>query len=331
MTRKVLCSLYAASCVEDGGIYIYSFSKDGELKYRGKLPLDRPMYMASAGKCLYTVLRQPFPDKPDSAIVALDILPDGKLAKNSGPRSTQGGIACHLLVDGDDMYLTNYISGSVVKMPDTLVVHKGKGVHPQRQTSPHTHQAVFSPDKRFVCVTDLGLDKIFVYDRGLALRSEASVPAGHGARHMVFSPDGNFAFCANELASTVSSFFWNSGVLEHLGTVDALPGKDKSQTTSAAIRLSPDGNYLYTSNRGDDSISCFRVCGGEPRLFDIVNCEGRTPRDFIFSPDGKYLICANEDSDNLSIFEVVEGQLFLLNSNPSIRKPVCVLFWEKME
>lgn len=277
------------------------------------------------------MLRRPFADDPCSGVVQLEIDAGGRLSGDGEIRTTHGIVGSHVLADEEtgDVYVANYLSGSVVMLPDRLVVHQGRGTHPPRQECPHTHQAVFSPDRKYVCVTDLGLDKLFVYDRALRLCSEASVPPGHGARHLCFSPDGGTAFCVNELASTVSVFSWRDGALQYHHTVDTLPGRDKSRTDAASIRISADGRYLYTSKRGDDSISCFAVEGISLRLLAVVDSGGSCPRDFVLSSDGSLLVVANEDSDCLAVFALREGLPVLLRNQYPITRPFCVAFREE--
>lgn len=325
MTHKKPYTIYIASCDENGGIYSYNLTQNGTMELIDKIDLDYPKYMTIHNSILYAVLRSPFKNSEQSGLVSFDISKDGRLINKSEIQSTKGEEACHLSVD-DEIYCVNYISGSVIKMPDKLVTHSGSSIHPTRQTSPHTHQVIFTPDKKYVCVTDLGLDKISLYDKNLNFVSSADVPEGHGPRHIEFSPDGNYAFCANELKSTVTVFRYFDSKLIAEDTYNALPADYQEETTIAAIRISADGKYLYVSNRGHDSISCFKVDKNKLSLFDIVNCGGNSPRDFNITPNGDYLICTNENSDNVATFKIFEGKLSIIDVKTKIKKPLCVIF-----
>lgn len=329
MTHKPLCNVYIASCSHDGGIYRYHLSKDEHLIFIDKIELDRPMYMEVHKGQFHVLLRAPFENSKESGLVSFDMASDGRLINKTELQSTKGEVACHLCV-GDDVYCVNYISGSVIKMPDKLVVHTGNSVHSTRQTKPHTHQVIFTPDGNFLCVTDLGVDKVFIYDTNLNFISCAEVPQGHGARHMAFSPDGRYAFCANELTSTVTVFRYNNGKLEAEDTYNALPAEFQGESAIAAIRMSSDGKYLYTSNRGHDSISCFAVDGKRLTLFDVVSCGGKCPRDFNIMPNGDYLLCANENSDNVKIFVVTDGKLLPTDRKVEVKNPLCIIFSEEV-
>ena len=221
-------NVYIASCSTDGGLYHYHLHSDGSLKYVSKTDLDRPMYMKISDKKMYALLRAPFSENEDSALIAYDIDDDGILINPSSQVSTRGKVACHLCVKDNVVYCANYISGSVMKFPDTLVTHRGEGVHPVRQASPHTHYVGVTPDEKFLCVTDLGTDTVYIYTPDMKLVSKASVPKGHGVRHLIFSEDGKYCFSANELMSTASSFLYENGKLTYIETINIIPYLDDS-------------------------------------------------------------------------------------------------------
>ena len=325
MTHKRHYNVYIASCDEKGGIYHYALREDGRLCEKSFTPLDHPMFLHIYNNRMYAVLRSPFENSKESGLISFDIAEDGALRDPSDVVSTKGEVSCHLTVDGD-VYCVNYISGSVIKMPSGLVVHKGKGIHPTRQTSPHPHQIIFTPDKKYLCVTDLGLDKIIVYDRELNGISSVSLPPGSGARHLAFSPDGQYAYCANELASSVTALDYCGGTLTPLETYSALPSGFQGENTAAAIRVSNGGSFVYVSNRGHDSIACFTVSGNTLRLNEFVPCGGSSPRDFNISPDERFLICTNENSDNVCVFEMKNGIPEKTQYDVNIKSPLCVLY-----
>ena len=327
MTHNQLYNVYIASCDKEGGVCRYNLNENGEMLYVDKVDLDRPMYLTVNKNVLYALLREPFDNSKESGVAEFEISNDGNLIKNEIMQSTKGEVGCHLSVD-ENIYCVNYISGSVIKIPDKLVIHSGKSIHPIRQTSPHTHQVVFTPDNKYVCVVDLGLDKILIYDKDLNYVSDANVPQGHGARHIVFSPDGKYSFCANELKSTVSVFAYYDGKLILGETYTILPDDYQGESTVAAIRISSDGKYLYVSNRGHDSIACFEVEDGILNLFGLVDCGGNSPRDFNITPNGRFLVCTNENSDNVTIFEVNDGKLLKTKFEVEVKNPLCVVFDE---
>lgn len=317
-------NIYIASCKPDGGIYHCDF-ENGKLKKRGFYPLDRPMFLAIHNDKMYVVLRQT--DGDFSGVCSAAINPDGTLGSFSAPVSTEGIVACHICISDDRIYTTNYLSGSISLITDKCektVTHSGKGPHPTRQTEPHTHYVNTTPDGKYLVSTDLGIDTVFVYDHDLNEISSAKVPEGHGARHLVFSPDGTRMYCANELASTVSVFDYNDGKLTLLGTYPALPKDFVGQSTLAAIRISPDGKYLYASNRGHDSITCFEIYGDSLRCLSHTPCGGESPRDFDIK-DG-YLFCTNEVSGNVTVFSCNGANIVKLDTELEAPGALCVIF-----
>ena len=316
MTHKPLCNLYIASCTKDGGIWQYQ-QKLSSWEPVSFTPVDRPMYMTISDRKMYVLLRAPF-DSHESGLITYDIAPDGSLQNPSSVQSTHGEVACHLCADENTVYAVNYISGSVIKMPDKLVVHTGSSIHPNRQTSPHTHYVNFTPDGKYLTVTDLGTDQIYLYDKELSLQSVVSLPLGHGPRHLAFHEDGHHVFCVNELGSTVSLLLYENGGMIVLDTVQTLPAEYTGESTSAAVRCI--GNTVYTSNRGHDSISVLDFTDGRLILRKTIPTYGKSPRDFYVMED--QIIATNEADNTVSIVSSVTGSLLEQFSLPS---PICVL------
>lgn len=319
-----MTNIYIASCVKGGGIYHYTLSENNVLDFCEKTTLDEPMYMIIRNEKMYILLRQPDEKTNFSGELSIDIDGTGKLFAPSRIISTKGVVACHLEVSDDNIYAVNYVSGSVIKLPDTLVTHSGHGLHKVRQAAPHTHFVHASPDGKYILVTDLGLDKIFVYNKDLKLVSEVSVPSGHGPRHLAFSSDGKIVYCVNELGSSVSIFSYSDGELKLQNTISALPKDFSGDNISAAIRIKD--NYLYVSNRGHNSISVFEIKDSyNIVLKECVDCGGNSPRDFNIIDD--VLICTNEKSDNVTVFKLNNYIPEIISeSELNIPSPLCVAY-----
>ena len=251
-------------------------------------------------------------------VAVYDIDGDGKLINPSEIMSTKGKVACHITVHKGNIYCANYISGSVVMLPDKLVEHEGTGLHPTRQEGPHVHYIGATPEGKYICAADLGLDTIFLYEPNLTLFSKVSVPKGHGVRHLAFSEDGKYLFAVNELKSTVSVFLYNEGMLELLDTQTVLSPGVSECSIAAAIRI--HNNRIYISNRGHDSISVLRFEDNKLEVVDNINCRGQSPRDFIFTE--RYLICTNQASNQVTILD--EENNFVLKECLEIEEPICV-------
>ncbi len=318
MTHNQLCDLYIASCTKDGGIERFGLSCEGKLSKIDLVKMDRPMYMIESEGRMHVILRAPFDTSDESGYQSYRIDSDGDLCDSSDILSTKGVVACHIAVFNSIVYAVNYLSGSVVKIPDTVVKHEGKGVNMLRQEMPHTHYVSRSPDGKYLFVTDLGIDTVFVYDRNLSFVSSVKIPSGHGPRHLAFHEDNTTVFCANELTSTISVLKYSDGILTLDGTYDGLPKGFSGESTAAAIRCV--GDRVYVSNRGHDSVGVFEYDGEALSNVGFYSTYGNGPRDFIVVDD--YLVVTNEISDNVTVVSLKNGELV---DCVSVASPICVL------
>ncbi|MCL6524733.1 MAG: lactonase family protein [Thermoflavifilum sp.] len=232
---------------------------------------------------------------------------------------------CHLAVDhtGRWVIVANYSSGSIEVLPVKsdgslgapvqLIPHQGHGVNPQRQEGPHVHFINITPDNRYVLVSDLGLDKVFVYDFDAqtgklrpASHPYVSVDPGTGPRHQAFSPDHRFLYLVQEMGWRITVFAFHDGELHPLQTVSTAPDGFHGENTAADIHLSPDGKFLYASNRGQlNDIVIFTVNKKNGLLQKIGRVEtgGKTPRNFVISADGSWLLVGHQNSNEVTEFK----------------------------
>ena len=322
-------TIYVTSCRGwgIGGIYSFNMDENGKLYFKDKFGAWSPTYLAKANDKMFALLRDPYRNEsPNSALVSFDVTKDGRLINKTEMVSTEGTVACHLSVssDGKDVYAANYSSGSVAKVGEKLVVHEGNGPHPTRQTAPHTHIAALTPDEKYVVVCDLGIDKIFFYDRNLELVSIREMPAGSGPRHIVFSNDGKYIYCVTELSNEVIVLKYNDGKAEIVGdAVSTLPEGYKGSNTASAIRLSADGKYLYVANRGHNSIVAFSVDGEKIEDPVFTACGGKTPRDIYIVDD--ILLCANQDTDTVVTFKINGKELEATGYFVCVEEPLSII------
>lgn len=241
---------------------------------------------------------------------------------------TMGENPCYVSVDPESglLFAANYSSGSLSVFPVNgdgslepvcqLITRVGSGPRADRQEGPHVHCAVPLPGMSLVLACDLGTDRICEYpirpdNSRLSedLVRENAAPAGSGPRHLAFSAGLDVCYVSLELSSGILTLRRDGSGWTPVQTVDSC---DKSHTGSADIEnlcadihLTPDGRFLYCSNRGRDCISAFAVTpDGTLRHRGDFPCNGRTPRSFCVDPSGAYLLCANQDSDNVSIFRI---------------------------
>ena len=313
--------IYIASRTDEGGILHCVLEENGQLALRERCEAKSPAWLCRDGQTLYALLREPF--LLNSGIIRFSIREDGSLEPIEGLASTHGTIGAHIYAEGGQVWCANYINGTVIAMPDKLLPFNGKGADPVRQSSSHPHCICPTPDGRFLCVCDLGRDRIELLTRDLEPVSSAEVPAGSGPRHLVFSADGCYAYCSAELSSAVSVFSYSEGRLTFLHSVSTLPEDCLVESTASAIHLSEDGKRLYVSNRGHDSIAVFAVNGAGLTLLGHILSFGRSPRDFALA--GEYLLCANELSDNVQVFSLKDRIPTEPVCTLAVEMPWCVL------
>lgn len=215
----------------------------------------------------------------------------------------------------------------------------GSGANAARQDAAHAHSIYSDPTGRFVLVCDLGQDKIVVYrlDTEKGTLAPAEIPAvdtepGAGPRHLAFHPNGRWAYVINELNGTVTHYLWSGerGTLEPQGSVGTLPDGYEGQNTTAEIKVSGDGRFVYGSNRGHDSIVVYSVSQdtGALSFGERLPSRGGHPRNFNIDPSGRVLAVANRDSDNVVFFHIEpsSGRLEFSGVETSVKQPICVRF-----
>lgn len=349
--------VYIGTYTKNASKGIYAGRFDTETGKLGELSLVaeavNPSFLALSPdrRFLYAV-SETYSPKHDGSVSAYAInATTGALTFiNSAPSSGRG--PCHLNVtpDGKAVLVSNYGAGTVAMLPvqpdggvgepSFVDQHEGMSVHPSRQKGPHAHSVNLTPDGRFAFVANLGTDKIYTYrvDTAAATLVPASpaftlVEPGSGPRHLAVSRDSRRAYVISELANTVTTFALDaqSGALTALQTLPALPSDFTGTSSTAEIVASPDGRFVYGSNRGHNSIAVFRVDAetGTLTFVEHVSTQGVTPRNFNLSPDGRWLIAGNQDSDSLVIFAVdsESGRLTPTGQTLAVGSPSCVRFY----
>jgi len=214
------------------------------------------------------------------------------------------------------------------------VQHEGSGPH-ERQESPHVHYTAHTPDGKYIVVADLGTDELVTYkieNNELVKVHTLDVKAGSGPRHIVFHPNGKTAYLLTELASEVVVLDYDAveGRFTEKQYIAAIP-EDFTETNDAgAIHISADGKFVYTSNRGHNSIAVFSVNEEDKGLTFVehIPTGGEWPRDFIIDPSEDYLVVANQHTGNLVLFSRNQetGKLTQLDSEVAVPEAVCVKF-----
>ena len=336
------------------GIYLFEFSADtGKLTAKGLAgETTDPSWVVvhPDGKFLYAANES----GKASSVSAFSIDPKtGKLTLlNKLP--ALGEDPCHLSFDktGKYLFLANYTSGNVVVFPilpdGSLGEHTAlesdpglTGPNKKRQDRSHAHWIEPSAHNNFVYVSDLGVDRVLIYkfdaSNGTLARGEpvdhysAAVSPGAGPRHVVFAPDGKFMYVLAELSSTVTVFA-NEGqeTFRNIQEISALPKGFTGRNDAAEIALLPNGRFLYTSNRGHDSIAVFSIdpAKGTLTLVEDVPSGGKEPRNFVIDPTGQYLLAENQNTNSIVEFRIDPSTGKLTQAGEVIQtpSPICIAF-----
>jgi len=245
---------------------------------------------------------------------------------------TNGQDTTHLSVQpsGQFLFAASYTSGNfqvflisgdgwIGNMTDNFQsVGYGTGPNPARQEGPHAHQILTDLDGNHVLGVDLGADEVNLWnlDPSTGVLNPNTVPfariaSGSGPRHMAFHPDRQHAYVLSELASSVTVFDYDPVRAAFIWqqTISALPPDFTGTNTAAEIRVHPSGRFLYTTNRGHDSVAMFEI---EPETggLEVIGWEptrGQWPRGMNIDPSGTFLYAANQNTDNIAVFRIEPG------------------------
>lgn len=253
---------------------------------------------------------------------------------------------CHVAISPDGSFLSvaNFASGSVTIFPldregnisgeGTLYPHQGHSVHPVRQKGPHAHSSIFAPDCVRMYVPDLGIDRIMAYDfiDGVLVNNETAslyVPAGSGPRFGEFDRSGRNFYLIHELSSQICHYAYENESMEERETVGTLPEGFCGENICADLHITPNGKWLYASNRGHDSLSCFALDrNGNMKLVAAYPSGGKTPRNFAIDPEGRYLLVGNQDSNQIVVFAIDGRGELNLTDRYDCGSPVCICFFK---
>ncbi|MDR2150829.1 MAG: lactonase family protein [Spirochaetaceae bacterium] len=332
---------YTEPCARGEGIYSYSFDPQTGSIHDLKLAAHalNPSYLvlSPSKRFLFAALES------KNGSVRAFTLHKGSLAVIN-TQSSCGDAPCHLALSPDERFLivSNYGSATIAVLPlgtdgflkeaVQVIPLSGSGPHKTRQDCAHAHACTFSPAGTFVCACDLGSDRVIVYrfDRSLGRLipvTQYASQAGAGPRHLVFSPDGATLYLVNELDSTVDVLALpERGELSLRQRITTVPQDFSGENTAAAIALSPDGMYLYVSNRGHNSIAVYAVrSDARIDLIAVQPVGGETPRDFTLDPSGAFLLVCHQDSDTMAVFSRSECGTLQHRATYEVPSAVCVL------
>jgi len=336
---------------EQGGIQAFQLqAESGTLTAVQRTEgVQNPFFIAVSPdqRFLYSIHAANFggPDPEQVAAFRLDAR-SGKL-ELLNRQSTKGTASCYLEVDptGKSVLVANYSSGNVASYsvrtdgslsePVSFFQHAGTGCDPARQKAPHAHCFVISPNNKYAYAADLGIDQIVCYaltpaTANLTPNTQPFVrtPATAGPRHLTFHPNGKCLYVINELANSVTRYDYlaDSGLLIERQTISTLPEGFTGTSHTADVKITPNGKFLYGTNRGHDSVAAYRIADdGELSLIEITPSLGKGPQNLAITADGSLLLCANMPGNNLAVFRIgADGALKSTGTPVEITGPSCI-------
>lgn len=339
------------------GIYIYDFnSKTGDSKFVSSVKSSNPSFVAVSPdkKYVYAVNEDADSLNNGGMVSAYKFDKKKKQLTLINQQPSGGNHPCYVTVDktGKWVIAANYSGGSFSVTPvnadgslsadKKLIQHEGRSLDKERQEKAHVHQTLLTEDNKHLLVADLGMDKFLVYDfdktAGTATANATSsinVRLGSGPRHAAIHPSNKYVYLTEELSGTVGAFGFDNttGKLKLLQTISAVPEDHRGSLSGADIHVSPDGKFLYASNRGElNNLVIYKIdeTTGVLSVVGFQSTLGIKPRNFNFDPSGDFLLVANQESDNIAIFSVNHETGLLTDTGKQIivPNPVC-LVWVK--
>jgi len=341
---------YTNSAQPSKGIYVYQFdAATGDAIPVSTIMTENPSYLAVApgGKYLYAV-NETDGAKPGSVSAFSFDKATGQLTFLD-QQASGGDDPCYISVDAHRKWamVANYSGGSFGALPihedgslgamTQLVQHTGKGVT-SRQEKPHVHSTILAPNEKYLVVADLGLDQLSLYHFNASATttpltplsdSLVQIPAGSGPRHTAFATGKPYVYLISELTGTVDAFHIADGLLSPIQRISSNPEGYTGDIGSADIHITPNGKFLYASNRGDgNTLAIYSIdpTSGKLTIKGFQSTLGKGPRNFLIDPSGKFLLVGNQRSNTVIIFRI-DAQTGLLTDTGKkleIPAPVCL-------
>ena len=343
---NLVIGTYTKGC-ESKGIYVYDFdSNTGDFSFKNaseNTVNPSCLTVSEDNKYVYAVNE----NGAESKVSAFGFNPSNGKLDFLNSQNSMGADPCYLINDEKNVIVANYSGGNIsvfgknrdgsIGKAKQVVQHYGKGSDAKRQEGPHVHMVQFAPDKKFVLSNDLGIDKVYSYrynpnsrTEALKLKDSFAVESGSGPRHLTFSKDGKYVYLLQELTGGLTVFNYRDGKLKKVDQASILAADFKGAFTGADIHISPDGKFLYASNRGEaNTISIFKILkNGKLEAQGQTSTFGKGPRNFAIDPSGNFLLVAHQYTNDIVIFKRNKSTGALTNTGKKIElcSPVCLVF-----
>ena len=343
---NLLIGTYTNKC-DSNGIYVYDFdSNTGDFKFKNATEnVINPSFLSISKNNNYIYAVNENGDK--STVSSFNYIPSTGKMDFINKESVKGTDPCYIINDDKNVIVANYSSGTIsvfgknndgsITKAKQVIQNYGNADGTNKKQVPHAHQVYFSPDKKYVLGTDLGIDKVFTYvynpnlpDEILKKKDSISVKQGSGPRHLTFNKNGKFIYLLQENDGTVTAFSYSNGVLKKIQETSVVSKDFGGKIGAADIHNSPDGKFLYASNRGTaNDISIFKILkNGKLERKGQTSTKGNGPRSFAIDPSGNFLLVAHQYTNDVVIFKrnIKTGSLTDTGKKITLCSPVCLVF-----
>ncbi|WP_413998853.1 lactonase family protein [Flavobacterium sp. W1B] len=339
--QNLIIGTYTKGC-ESKGIYVYDFdSKTGNFNFKNSSEnVVNPSYLTVSkdNKFIYAVNE----DGNESAVSSFGFNSSNGELNFMNKQSSKGADPCYIINDDKNVIIANYSGGNISvfgKNSDGSIAQAKQvvGQNNKRKEKSNAHMVYFSPDKKYVLSNNLGNDKVYTYQYNpnsdsevLRVTDSVSVKSGSGPRHLTFSKDGKFVYLLQEIDGSLTIFSYKEGSLKQIDITTVLAKGASQEGASADIHISPDGKFLYATNRGKaNDISIFKIAkNGKLEFKGQTSTLGKGPRNFAIDPSGNFLLVAHQYTNDVVIFKrnKTTGALTDTGKRITLCSPVCLVF-----
>ena len=331
------------------GIQVYDVDVEkGTLRERSEVQVSNASHTAISknGKFLYSI--------EDEGVAVFRRDENGDLTRINRV-SIDGMRGCFLAtdVDGKYLYVAGYHDGKVTvvhtRRDGSLgrimdgVYHKGLGSVAERNFRPHVNCVRPTPDNKYLCAVDNGIDQVKLYrinkrKHKLELVDILRCPRESGPRIIRFSADGRFAYILFELSNEIKVYSYDGSghtpefeLLQSISTLTKEKDEDAFHNAASGLALAPDGRHLFCTTAGENTVSMYEI-DTETGLLDkkfTLPISGDYPKDLVIFPDNKHIAVANHASNTVTTFTVdYDKNIIVMNDKPHhIETPNSIHIW----
>lgn len=336
MDKKYVAYVGSYTQEKSNGIHIYDCDVDkGRIVERKEIKVDNPSYIAfsSNKEFLYAIC--------DQGVSSYAILEDGDL-ELMNVVSINGMRGCHITVTSDNRFLvvSGYHDGKITVMHINQdgsvgviadeVFHKGLGSVAERNFRPHISYTTFTPDDELLCVCDLGLDQIKLYEFNhttgkLKLYDILRCQQESAPRKIIFSDDGKYAYVVCELKNYIDVYEYNKDSdknrFELIQNIFTVRKNHKTNSAAADIILNSTGTSLLCSNAGDNTLTIYSVDKGTGKLSSLnsLPVSGDYPKFIKLFPDDKHVMSMNNEGNSITIFTIDYSRGLIIMNGPELK------------